>query len=181
MARELDLAVHLAAVERARRDDLPSLLREAEDVAGVTEPELGGDGRCEAHRIDGEPGEHHLRAPFGDHRLECGLVRVVLELVRIDLHADDLVDTVELDLRLEGRGIARDQRHRDGPAELARGGDELPGHVAHLSADVLRDDQHAHFSFSWTSSLIRCAADEGLPSSISAPAPFAGANIRRTR
>ena len=53
--------------------------------------------------------------------------------------------------------------------------------VGPLRATVLCDDENAHAMFSWTISLMRWATSAAPPSSISAPSPFGGTNILRTR
>ena len=150
------------------------------DVAREAEPELDCDGGPVAHAVDGEAEQRHARLPARDQRLDRRLVGVVLELARRDVHGHDLLDALDVHCVGERHGVSPDHRDRHGP-ERAPGGDELPGHVADLAAQVLCNHEHAHASRSFTIAAIRAAISAGLPSIISAPSPRSGTNIRRTR
>ncbi len=181
VTRELDLAVHLRAVEGPLGDELAAVVADAEHVRGEAEPELRGQRGRVAHRVDGEAEQDHAGAPLAHERLDRVLVDVVLELLLLDGDGDDLVDPLDVDgVRERGR-VARDDGDGDRAAERLRGADELQGHRAKLAPDVLGDDEDAHAVLSSTISLIRAAISPGSPSSISAPSPFGGTNIRRTR
>ena len=150
------------------------------DVAREAETELHGDRRAVAHAVDGEAEQRHARLPIGDQRLDGRLVGVVLELARSDRDGHDLRDAVDVDGVDERARIPPD--HGDGHRpELAPGRDQLAGDVADLAAEMLRDDEDAHASRSFTIDAIRAAISAGLPSIISAPSPRSGTNILRTR
>ncbi len=177
--RELHLSVHLRAVERARCDERVAVAGDREDVAREAEPELRGHRSAEAHAVHREPEEDDLGLPLLEQSLERVLVDVVLELGLLDADVHDLVDA--LTVHVERRRIAADHRDRHGAADRARGRDQLVRHVADGALEVLGDDEHAHVRRSSTSSAIRCATCAGFPSSISAPSPRGGVNMRRTR
>ena len=80
-------------------------------------------------------------------------------------------------------GSLRDHDGGDRAADVLRRRHELERDRPHLAAEVLRDDEDARHqvSRSLTISAIRWATAAGLPFSISAPSPFGGTNMRRTR
>ena len=171
-ARELELGLHLRAVEGPRGHDRAALSGHLEDVARETGPELCRHGRPETHAVDGEAEQGHLRLALGQEGLEGSLGGVGLELLRIDSYRDDLVDAGEVGGRGERPRIACDHRQRHRAAELAGGGDELACDVTELSLQVLGDDQDpAHDSRALTISAIREATSAGVSPSGSAPSP----------
>ena len=178
--RKLELCVRLRAVEGTGGNDRVAVVGDREDVACEAEPELGRDGACVAHAVDGEAEQDGCRLPLCEQRLERVLVDVVLELRLLDADVDDLVDARAV--HVERRRVGTDHSHRHRVSERACRRDQLVGHVTHVSLHMLGQDEHAaHASRSLTSSTMRCATCAGPPSSISAPAPRGGVNIRRTR
>ena len=145
------------------------------------EPELRGERRPVAHRVDGEAHQRHARLAILDESLDRGLVDVVLELGVADRDGDDLVHALAVHLVDQPGRVGRDHGDRHGASELTGRRDELERDVANLPPDVLGDDQDAHRSLSSISCLIRPATSAGSLPSISAPSPFGGTNIRVTR
>ena len=127
-----------------------------------------------AHPVHGEPDEDDVGAAVGDELLDRLAVDVVLELVLLDLDADDLLHALDVHLVGERGRVLGDDRNRRLLPELLRGRDELERDGADLAPQVLGDDQDAHASLSCTISWIRCATSAAPPFSISAPSPFGG-------
>ena len=144
LAGELDLGMHLRAVEGALGDQAAVFAREGEDIAGEPEPELRGDRGAVAHGVDGEAEEDHIGAALGDQRLERRFVDVVLELLRLDGHVDDLVHTLPVQGFVEHGRIPGDHGDGDRAFQLLRSGDELERDVPELPLDMLGDDEDAH-------------------------------------
>ena len=67
---ELDLGVHLRAVERPLGDEVAAVAPEREDIRGEADAELGGERRRVAHPVDGEPDEDDVGAAVGDELLD---------------------------------------------------------------------------------------------------------------
>ena len=181
MPGEVDLGVHLRAVEGALGDEVVPVSPEREDIGGEADAELGGERRRVAHPVHGEPDEDDVGAAVGDELLDRLAVDVVLELFLLDLDADDLLHAFDIHLVGDRGRVLGDDRDRRLLAELLRGGDELERDRADLAPQVLGDDEDAHASFSCTISWMRCATSAAPPFSISAPSPFGGTNILRTR
>jgi hypothetical protein len=106
--RELDLRVHLRAVEGPLHHEVAAVAPECEHIGGEADAELGGEGGREAHPVDGEPDEHDVRAAVGDELLDRLEIDVALEFVLLDLHSDDLGDALDVHLVGDCGRVLRD-------------------------------------------------------------------------
>ena len=95
---EVDLGIHLRPVEGALGDEVVPVAPEREHVRGEADAELGGEGRGVAHPVHGEPDEDDVGAAVGDELLDRLAVDVVLELLLLDLDADDLLHALDVHL-----------------------------------------------------------------------------------
>ena len=119
------------------------------DVAREAEAELDRHRRAVAHAVDGEAEQRHARLPVDDQRLDSPLVDVVLELAGPTLTVTISSTPSTLTASTSAAGSCADHGDRHRP-ELTPGRDQLAGHVTHLAAQVLGDDQYAHASRSFT-------------------------------
>ena len=162
-ARELELRLHLRAVEGPRRDDRVAVPGEAEDVARESGSELRRHGGPEPHAVDGESEQGHVRLPLRHERLQRRLGRVGLELLRVDPNRDDLVHSGQIRRLGERSRIAGDNGDGHRAAELDGRGHELAGDVAEPALQVLGHDENpAHDSRAFTISAMRAATAAGV-------------------
>ncbi len=182
LARELELGAHFRAVHLPLGDE-HAVVPDGHHIRREAETEPRRERRCKAHTADRESRQDDGRLLRRHERLRGGDIGVGRELALVDRDGDDLVDAAHVRLICDGRGIPADDADDHRALELRRGVDTLAGDVAKLPLKVLRDDERACHQriFSSISCLIFPATSAGSAPSISAPSPFGGTNIRRTR